>query len=72
MHQLTLQGIQTQVHYIPVYTHPYYKATFNTGWGLCPETEKYYARCLSIPLHPSLTRADIRHIIKTILAITGE
>jgi len=72
MHQLMQQGIQTQVHYIPVYTHPYYKVTFNTGWGLCPETEKYYARCLSIPLHPSLTSADIRHIIKTILAITGE
>jgi len=72
MHRLMLQGIQAQVHYIPVYTHQYYKATFNTGWGLCPETEKYYARCLSIPLHPSLTSADIRHIINTILAITGE
>ena len=48
-------GIRTQVHYIPVYRHPYYRRTFGYEPGFCPEAERYYWGCLSIP--PPLPRS---------------
>ncbi len=63
-------GVQTQVHYIPVYTQPYYQQMFGTRWGECPEAEAYYAQCLSIPLFPSLTAAEVEKVVGTIQKFT--
>jgi len=60
------EDIFTQVHYLPVYLHPYYMDTFGYGPGLCPEAEAYYARCLSIPCFPALSRADQQHVVEAI------
>jgi UDP-4-amino-4,6-dideoxy-N-acetyl-beta-L-altrosamine transaminase len=55
MNNLLARGIGTQVHYIPVSYHPYYrKLGFNKGEF--PVTEKYYQECLSIPIFFSLTQ----------------
>lgn len=48
------RGITTQVHYIPVYRHPYYRQTYGYVPGMCPEAERYYAGCLSLPCYPAL------------------
>ncbi|MFC1521631.1 UDP-4-amino-4,6-dideoxy-N-acetyl-beta-L-altrosamine transaminase [Elusimicrobiota bacterium] len=47
-------GIGAQVHYMPVYRHPYYKSH---GFGIesCPNAEDFYSRAISIPIFPSLT-----------------
>ena len=50
MNELKKKGILTQVHYIPVNTQSYYQEKFGTGWGDCPNAEKYYQKCISIPL----------------------
>ncbi len=64
--RLHLQGIGTQVHYIPVYRHPYYhKLGYKVG--LCPKAENFYGRVLSIPMYPKLTDSDVKRVIKTIL-----
>src|SRR3990167_1890148 len=57
--------IQTQVHYIPVYWHPYF---INLGYklGLCPEAEKWYESCLSLPLFPRLKKNDQLRVINAI------
>jgi UDP-4-amino-4,6-dideoxy-N-acetyl-beta-L-altrosamine transaminase len=47
--------ILTQVHYLPVYFHPYYRETYGYEPGLCPRAEAYYAGCLSLPCYPTLT-----------------
>ena len=47
------RGIHTQVHYVPVYRHPYYVKLL--GEIRLPGAEKFYERCLSIPLFPKLT-----------------
>lgn len=59
------KGIETQIHYKPVYLHSYYK---NLGYekGLCPNAEKYYENCLSIPIYPELTTEQQEYIIKSI------
>jgi perosamine synthetase len=59
-------GIRSQVHYIPVYLHPYYRETFGYGPGLCPEAERYYSGCLSIPCYPDLSAADQDRVIEVV------
>lgn len=56
-------GLNLQIHYIPVHTQPYYK---DLGYkeGDYPIAEKYYEHCISLPLYPELTDADLDEIIK--------
>ncbi|MEN6465441.1 MAG: UDP-4-amino-4,6-dideoxy-N-acetyl-beta-L-altrosamine transaminase [Syntrophaceae bacterium] len=63
MIDLKNKGIQTQVHYIPVYLQPYYREHLGTGRGDCPQAEAYYKKCLSIPLHPAMTDQDVNRVI---------
>ena len=64
---LKQQGIQTQVHYIPVYTHPFYRQKFRTNWGDCPNAENYYSKCLSIPLYPAMSDGNVEKVVNEIL-----
>jgi perosamine synthetase len=63
MNALEARGIQTQVHYIPVHTQPFYQKMFGTNWGDCPNAEKYYKKCLSIPLFPAMSNSDTEKVI---------
>jgi len=63
MSNLKEQGIQTQVHYIPVHLQPFYQNNFHTGRGDCSVAEAYYERCLSIPLYPAMTDEDVERVI---------
>lgn len=58
-------GIGVQVHYIPVYHHPYY-AELGFKKGLCPKAEAYFAAEISLPMHPSLTDEDQVKVIETL------
>ena len=60
-------GIGVQVHYIPVHLQPYYRTQFGYGWGDFPIAETYYRRALSLPMFPSMTENDFRHVIDTLL-----
>lgn len=66
MKELKEKHIQTQVHYIPVYTQPFYRRLLQTQRGDFPNAEFYYQHCLSIPLSPSLTDEDVEHVLKQI------
>ena len=58
-------GIGVNLHYIPVYFHPYYRRIgFKKGY--CEEAEKYYSDAVSIPMFPSLKDEDQMKVIKTI------
>ncbi len=62
---LSAEGIQCQVHYIPVYWFPYYQ---RLGYrrGLCPNAEKIYLSCMSIPLYPALSDSDVEDVIHAV------
>ncbi|MDR0801812.1 UDP-4-amino-4,6-dideoxy-N-acetyl-beta-L-altrosamine transaminase [Fluviicola sp.] len=62
---LKTQSIFAQIHYIPVHLMPYYR---HQGWkeGDFPNAERYYSRCISIPMYPSLTGEEVNFVIKTI------
>lgn len=59
------QGIGVNLHYMPVYTHPYYKQ-LGFESGLCPEAERYAAEAISLPLYPSLTEAAQDVVVNTL------
>lgn len=63
--------ILCQVHYIPVYRHPYYQQKFRINPVDYPHTENFYARILSLPLYVGLTIKEITRIVKEITYITG-
>ncbi len=49
--------IGVNLHYIPVYHHPYYQSLgFKTDY--CLEAEQYYAEAISLPIYPGLTEAQ--------------
>ena len=62
---LKTKQIFAQVHYIPVHRMPYYEGL---GWraGDFPLAEEYYARCLSIPLFPTLTDEEQAYVVACI------
>ena len=66
MLELKKRGIQTQVHYIPVHLQSFYRKRFGTNRGDCPNAEKYYSKCLSVPLYPDMTEEDVKRVIREI------
>lgn len=61
MAELRKSGVGSQVHYIPIYRQPYHRDGIDRA--AFPESEAYYRECLSIPLHPGLTDAEIERVV---------
>ncbi len=55
-------GIGVQVHYIPVYRHPYYR---KVGFDALPGSEAFYEGCLSLPLFPALSDDEQQRVVDT-------
>jgi len=61
--ELVEAGIRVNLHYIPVYRHPYFeKMGFKSGY--CPQAERYFAEAISIPLYPGLSEAQQQIVIQ--------
>ncbi|MCH5274572.1 MAG: UDP-4-amino-4,6-dideoxy-N-acetyl-beta-L-altrosamine transaminase [Lachnospiraceae bacterium] len=65
---MAAENICCNVHYIPVYYHPYYE---KLGYqkGLCPKAEKLYEEILSLPLYYGLTDQDVEDVITAVKKI---
>ncbi|MEI8278342.1 MAG: UDP-4-amino-4,6-dideoxy-N-acetyl-beta-L-altrosamine transaminase [Bacteroidota bacterium] len=59
-------NIFAQVHYIPVHTMPYYKQ-LGFKVGDFPNSEMYYAHCLSLPMYPTLSIDEQQFVIDKVL-----
>jgi UDP-4-amino-4,6-dideoxy-N-acetyl-beta-L-altrosamine transaminase len=59
---LRLAGIGANVHYIPVHTQPDYRR-LGFACGDFPNSEAYYARCISLPMFSSLTNTEQHYVI---------
>ncbi len=62
-------GIGVNVHYPPVYSHPYYKRLFGDQRTNFPATEKVASQILSIPMYPAMTDAEVQKVIYAIRAL---
>lgn len=65
---LSAENIGVNVHYIPVYMHPYYR---KLGYkkGLCPKAEELYNAIITIPLFPAMTSDDVEDVINGVKKI---
>lgn len=65
---MAAENICCNVHYIPVYYHPYYE---HLGYekGLCPKAEKLYDEMMSLPLYYGMTDKDAEDVIAAVKKI---
>ena len=60
---LKSKGIATGCHYTPLSVQPLFKK-----WGSnCPFIEKEIDRCITLPLHPDLSKSEVNYIIDQII-----
>lgn len=64
------ENIGVNVHYIPVYYHPYYQ---RSGYkkGTCPQAEDLYERIITLPLFPKMTDQDVTDVIRAVHKVVG-
>ncbi|MCL2254799.1 MAG: DegT/DnrJ/EryC1/StrS family aminotransferase, partial [Lachnospiraceae bacterium] len=65
---LAAENICCNVHYIPVYYHPYYE---KRGYrkGLCPNAEQIYDELISLPLYYGMSDQDVSDVINAVRKI---
>ena len=65
---LRAENIGVNVHYLPVYLHPYYK---RLGYekGLCPRAEELYENAITLPLFPRMTNKDVKDVIDSVVKV---
>jgi UDP-4-amino-4,6-dideoxy-N-acetyl-beta-L-altrosamine transaminase len=60
------RSVGSQVHYLPVHLNPWYRERYGYGPGMCPEAERYYDECLSIPCFATLSEADQDRVVEAV------
>jgi UDP-4-amino-4,6-dideoxy-N-acetyl-beta-L-altrosamine transaminase len=56
-------NIGANVHYIPIHLQPFYRAR-GFGPGDFPNAEAYYARAITLPLHPQMADGDVDRVVE--------
>ncbi|MGI6218213.1 MAG: UDP-4-amino-4,6-dideoxy-N-acetyl-beta-L-altrosamine transaminase [Coriobacteriales bacterium] len=62
---LRSENIGTNVHYLPVYRLPYY-SELGYDRECCPEANRYYDECVTLPLHCCLSDEDARNVVRAV------
>lgn len=62
---LLQEKIGVNIHYIPVYQHPYYQ---KNGYRdvMCPNSEQFYDTCISLPIFPKMTNEDVEDVVRSV------
>ena len=63
---LRQKGIGVQVHYLPIYRHPYYQSL--KDYPMLPGAEEFFEHTLSIPLYPNLSRLNQQMVAATLMS----
>ena len=67
---LRSRGIGVQIHYLPIYRHPYYQSL--KKYEPLAGAEYFFERTLSIPLYPKLKKLDMQMCAATLLGLIDE
>jgi perosamine synthetase len=68
---LRKKGVGTNVHYIPLNLHAYYRRHLGAHVGQCPVAEKAYTKILSLPIFPSMSETDVDFVIDSVAETIG-
>jgi dTDP-4-amino-4,6-dideoxygalactose transaminase len=63
--ELFKKGYKTNVHYIPIYKHPFYKDKILNKKQFV-NNEIYFKNAISLPIFPNLLKKDINKIVNII------
>jgi UDP-4-amino-4,6-dideoxy-N-acetyl-beta-L-altrosamine transaminase len=66
--ELKENKIGVNVHYMPIYLHPYYQS-LGYEKGLCPVSEDVYERMITLPIYPLLKDEEIDIVYNKIINI---
>jgi len=70
---LRAENIGVQVHYIPVYRHPYYQThVVPINKPDCPKADRFYEAEISLPMFPAMTNKDIDDVVAALQKISAE
>ena len=70
--EMKRKGIGTSVHFIPLHFHPYYKSRDGHRGGDLRDAEDAYSRCLSLPIFPDMSSAEMNRVARTVKEIVHE
>lgn len=67
LHHMALLGIQVKVHYeLPLYEHPVGYPYINYAAELYREASAFCSECLSLPIYPELTDAEVEKVVRAV------
>lgn len=71
MKELRDANIGSQVHYIPLFMHPYYQPPIDSKdpSEIWPGALSYYEKCLSLPLFVDMADDDVAYVVETLSKI---
>ncbi|HCA71333.1 MAG TPA: UDP-4-amino-4,6-dideoxy-N-acetyl-beta-L-altrosamine transaminase [Ruminococcaceae bacterium] len=67
--ELNNRNVGTSVHFIPVTQMSYYVNRYGFKKGDFPNTDKHFARIISLPLYPTMTDEQVQYVIDAVLDI---
>lgn len=65
---LTEENIGSSVHFIPIHHHPFF-SPYRADGVQYPVCENFFERCISLPLYPNMTEADVDDVVSALLRI---
>lgn len=72
MEKLKLEGIGTQVHYMPIYRQPFFAKKAGDLRQYLPGMEAFYSRALTLPLYQDLLQSDVERVCESLRRTLGE
>lgn len=64
--ELGNRGVGTSVHYMPLHMHPYWKKTYDLNDDSFPVSSRIFKDTFTLPNYPSMTDADVDHVINVL------
>lgn len=64
--ELRRKGVGTSVHFIPIPLHPAYRHLADDPRNRCPRALELYPKLVSLPLFPSITGDQTRHVVSSV------
>jgi UDP-4-amino-4,6-dideoxy-N-acetyl-beta-L-altrosamine transaminase len=69
--RLQSAGIGVNLHYMPVYSHPYYQR-LGFAPGLWSQADRYYSEAITLPLYPAMKDGQQDEVIATVIEALRE
>ena len=64
-------GILVNLHYIPIYRHPYYARMGKYNPASFPGAEEYYSQAISLPIFPGITSGELETTVSRLVEGIG-